>query len=156
MSIRDDLLPVLQDVRTLVADDDLGFRRYRVWLVREHWDADVFDGTLPVGAEEISPSPMYEPNGAGVIVLSKITPSFGTGGLSVADLSPSIDGTLRLYFLCQRRADPTEQPGPIEPYRLTGFVNHKNSQFILTIERHPWPLLKGNRRIARAAGTYGR
>jgi hypothetical protein len=156
MSVRDDLLPVVNDIRTLVAGSDLGFRRYQVWLVPEHWDADVFDGTLPANAVELSPSPKYEPTGAGVVVLSKVTPSFGTGGFSEEDLSPSIEGATRLYVLCQRRADPTEAAGPLDPYRIADIVKHKNSEFILQIERLPWPLLKGNRRIARAAGTYGR
>ncbi len=144
---RDRALPLIERGRREI--QRRGLRQHRVWVVPEHWDADEYDGTLPAAAIELDPRPKVEPISGGLHI-TKITPAFSGGGWSVADLVPSIDGAIRSYIIAQA---PQRD---LEPFKVVGIEDHKNFTLSFTLERLPWPLLKGNRRIARAAGTYGR
>lgn len=106
MSLRDDLLPVLQDTRAIV--DDLGFRTHDVAVVVRTWagsrPGDPTPDAYTDASTPIAPNPRVrqvtsrEVAQSGGIVsmgdlrIDKITPSFAGGGYTPNDIAPSTNG----------------------------------------------------------------
>jgi len=99
MTLRDDLLPVFQNVRQLV--QDLGLRQTRVFVRIGAWSEEIQRGDLTVTDTEILPRPKVAHSGRALIV-SKITPQFDGGGWAPRELQLDIEAGKDFYFIVQR------------------------------------------------------
>jgi hypothetical protein len=91
MSLRDDLLPVFDDARTLI--DGLGLRTSRVILRTRSWDGgSVRMGDYSDTDLELVPRPKVREASPGRITVGPITPTYPGGGYTAAQLFP--DDTL--------------------------------------------------------------
>jgi hypothetical protein len=87
MSLRDDLLPVFDDARTLI--DELGLRTSRVILRTRSWDG----GSVRMGDAddtdlELVPRPKVRESAPGYITVGPITPTYPGGGYTAEQLFP--------------------------------------------------------------------
>lgn len=89
MSLRTDLLPVFQEVRELIADEDtLDLRTHRVIRRLITWQGDAVGiGEACVDDLELLPKPRVREDGQNLIV-DKITPSHSGGGYTPEELNP--------------------------------------------------------------------
>ena len=129
MALRDDLLPVFNNARQLV--QDFGLRQSRVWVRQRAYSAgEQHLGDITDADVEILPRPKVEEMDPTTLKASRITPDYGTGGYTTADLLPAqVAGTER-YYLVQVGPD-----GPKIPYRCIGIDEHKNFGITLMLER---------------------
>jgi hypothetical protein len=126
MTLRDDLLPVFEDVRGLV--QDLGLRQTRVWKRLGEWSGgEIHLGDLTNTDTEITPRPFVRAVGQNLQV-TKITPEFDDGGWSTEDLSPATANATDFYYVVQF------PDGSLEPYRLVDLDASKNFTLALTLE----------------------
>lgn len=112
MTLRDEVLPIIDAARSLI--QDFGLRQTRVFRRNGQWDGgEIHLGNLTNTDTEILPRPKVEDTGRGLKV-SKVTPSYGAGGFTPEQLRPSEsvgldhhylvikpDGTGRPYFLAE-------------------------------------------------------
>lgn len=92
MALRDDLLPVFENARTLI--DGFGLRTTRVIVRVRTWTggpdgAQVGLGTYTDSDMEIIPSPRVRVSNEGEVIVDRITPAFAGGGYTVAQLNPA-------------------------------------------------------------------
>lgn len=129
MALREDLLPVFNNARQLV--QDFGLRQSRVWVrQRARNSGEQYLGDITDTDVEILPRPKVEELDPTRLQVSRITPDYGTGGYSTADLMPAqVAGTER-YFLVQVGDD-----GPKIPYQCVAINEYKNFGITLTLER---------------------
>ena len=131
MGLHEDLLPVLDEIRSLIADtNELSLRRSRVWVRQRAYSAgeqhlgDITDSDI-----EITPRPKVEEMDPTTLKVSRITPDYGTGGYSPDDLLPAQVAGVERYFLVQ------VGDGPRMPYRSIGQNFYKNFGITLMLER---------------------
>ena len=129
MALRDDLLPVFDDVRQLI--QDFGLRQSRVWVRQRAYSAgEQHLGDITNTDVEITPRPKVEEMDPTTLKVSRITPDYGTGGYTTADLMPAQAAGTERYFLVQVGTD-----GPKIPYRCIAIDERKNFGITLTLER---------------------
>lgn len=82
MTLRDDVLPIVDTGRRIVSD--LGFRQFTTQIVTRTWSTGIIgSGTPTDSAETISPNPkVVERDGGKTLVVGPLTPAYaiGTGG----------------------------------------------------------------------------
>lgn len=127
MALRDDLLPVFEDARQLI--QDFGLRRVRIIVRLGAWSTgETHLGALTNTDSEILPRPKVERRG-GELIVSKITPSFATGGWEPADLQPAIAAGQDFYLVA------IGDDGNQKPYRLKSVNLTKSFGYTLTLEQ---------------------
>lgn len=134
MGLHEDLLPVLDEIRALIADpDELSLRRSRVWVRQRAYSAgEQHLGDITDTDVEITPRPKVEEVDPTTLKVSRITPDYGTGGYTTADLLPPQVAGVKRYFLVQVGDD-----GPLMPYQCTALNEYKNFGITLMLERIP-------------------
>jgi hypothetical protein len=134
VGLREDLLPVIDEIRLLIGDpDQLGLRQSRVWVRRRAWSAgeqhlgDITDTDI-----ELTPRPKVEADTPVTLKVSRITPAYPGGGYTTEDLLPTqVAGTSR-YFLVQTGTD-----GPRVAYQCIAIDERKNFGISLVLEQIP-------------------
>lgn len=118
MSIVSDNLKTIDDARQLIVD--AGLRTTRVYLRLNAWSGgEVRLGSLTTTDTEIVPRPKVEQRNGGHVLISGITPSYGTGGWLPSDLNPAdLVGEEHIFIL----VGPS---GALNPYRAVAFDGRK-------------------------------
>lgn len=131
MGLRDDLLPVIDEIRQLIGDvSQLQLRQSRVWIRRGEWDGgEIHLGSLTNADTEILPRPKVEQISKTTLRVSRITPEYSTGGYSPDDLQPSREAGVDQYYVV---AGPN---GVLAPYELADKDERKNFGITLILER---------------------
>jgi len=108
-TVVDDNLPTLNDGRQLLVD--FGLRAYRVFVRVRAWSGgEVRLGTPSDTDTEITPRPKVEEVVAGSeYKVSGITPDFGVGGYTLADLNPDQSARNVEVFYIVRERDGTDR-----------------------------------------------
>lgn len=143
MSLRDDLLPVFDEVRGAIADTTgLGMRQHRLFIVTRSWSGEMgASGSTYVDDElEITPRPKMrditsadQVDSAGrfatqTILAYKITPSYSGGGWTPEQLRPPNETQNVEVF--------ARVEGPFEgEYQITNLTPWKNFAYDLTLQR---------------------
>ena len=107
---------------------DVGLRPTRVWKRLGVWDGgEIHLGDLTETDTEITPRPKVEHVGNSLRV-SGITPDYGTGGWSTADLSPETANATDFYYVVQVPG------GALSAYRLADINTTKAFGYVLRLE----------------------
>lgn len=127
MTLRDDLLPLVEGARAIA--DDLGIRTTRVFVLRRDWSSgDARTGEATDTRTEITPRPKVKEEGQGTVTVGPITPAHATGGFAPATLLPADDeGTEHLFEL----VGPS---GETELYRLAGVDSRRPFRYMLVLQ----------------------
>lgn len=134
MGLREDLLPVIDEIRTLIGDpDQLGLRQSRVWVRRGVWSAgEIHLGDLTNDDVEITPRPKVVQKDPVTLEVSRITPAYAGGGYDTADLLPVQEAGVDRVCVVQVGSD-----GPKVAYRIVDIDERKNFGITLMLERIP-------------------
>jgi hypothetical protein len=132
VGLREDLLPVIDEIRQLIGDpDQLGLRQSRVWVRRRAYSAgEQHLGDITDTDVEITPRPKVEEDTPVTLKVSRITPTYAGGGYTTEDLMPAQVAGVKRYFLVQTGTD-----GPLVPYQCIALNEYKNFGISLMLER---------------------
>lgn len=127
MALREDLLPVIEEIRELI--QELGLRQSRVWVRTGEWDGgELLLGDLENTDVELLPRPKVEQMPGGMLKITRLTPAFDGGGILPATLSPAVAVGTAHYFIV---AGPD---GNLQTYRLASINLRKNFGYELMLE----------------------
>lgn len=98
MSLRDDVLPTIQDGWSLV--QEFGFTRWTVTVRTRAWSSgEVKLGTPTESDTVLTPNPWVTERGDGTLYLEGITPTHTSGGYSHAQLRPPSSAGVEYYYV---------------------------------------------------------
>ena len=97
-TLRDDLLPIVQDGRALI--QDFGLRQSRLVLRTRTWSTgEVRFGTSTDVDLEILPRPRIKETGDEVLKVDRITPQNTSGGYTMAQLNPPDTAGVEIIYV---------------------------------------------------------
>jgi hypothetical protein len=127
VTLRDDLLPVVDTARTFI--DSLGLRTTRVILRRKTWSANEVGLGDRVDTDlELEPRPKVREAGPGRVTVGPITPSYPGGGYTIAQLAPFLGEDEDSIWIL------VDDDGTERPYRWAGMDDKRAFRIMVTLE----------------------
>lgn len=124
MGLREDILPVIDLVRGVIAGVDLSLRPTRVYVRLRQWSGGEKGlGTRTDTDTEITPRPEVIEAGGGKLTVTAITPSDGTIGWTPAQLQPAMAAGRDFFFIVVM-PDGNQRRYRLDSINLLGLFNY--------------------------------
>ena len=124
-TLRDDLLPIVQDGRALI--QDFGLRQSRVVIRTRTWSTGkTRSGTYTDVDLELLPRPRIKETGDEALNVDRVTPQNTSGGYTVAQLNPPDTAGVEIIYV-------VTAPNGTKDYRLASIEDKGNFGYSMVL-----------------------